>query len=231
MVDLLPAGVISHGLYGGAKWVQNQPTGQSNSWGVLRPGAPLNFTYQPAMVGAGYIACEGKRVCGATMTSDGFGRWSVPSARDLADVFNMIIASNHSYCQYFDMTVDRIFERVNVLGAEVHRLNLALSRSAGAAETVRPSARENLPVQGQIVEEARQPGGWQPLPPSAALREHSGPCMATGAALLKYSARFAFQMRQIYCLTSSFLLQAKLKRKMDSSFHFISFPLSSNSHY
>ena len=45
------------------------------------------------------------------------------------------------YCQYFDMTVDRIFERVNVLGAEVHRLNLALSRSAGAAETVRPSAR------------------------------------------------------------------------------------------
>ena len=67
------------------------------------------------------------------------------------------------YVQYFDMTVDRIFERVNVLGAEVHRLNLALSRSAGsagAAETVRPvSARENLPVQGQIVEEARQPGG------------------------------------------------------------------------
>ena len=63
------------------------------------------------------------------------------------------------YCQYFDMTVDRIFERVNVLGAEVHRLNLALSRSAGAAETVRSSAREDLPVQGQIVEEARQPGG------------------------------------------------------------------------
>ena len=27
MVDLLPAGVISHGLYGGSKWVQNQPTG------------------------------------------------------------------------------------------------------------------------------------------------------------------------------------------------------------
>jgi hypothetical protein len=35
------------------------------------------------------------------MTSDGFGRWSVPSARDLADVFNMIIASNHSHLAFF----------------------------------------------------------------------------------------------------------------------------------
>ena len=43
---------------------------------------------------------KGKRVCGATMTSDGFGRWSVPSARDLADVFNMIIASNHSHLTF-----------------------------------------------------------------------------------------------------------------------------------
>lgn len=172
MVDLLPAGVISHGLYGGAKWVQNQPTGQSNSWGVARPGAPLNFTYQPAMVGAGYISCEGKRVCGATMTSDGFGRWAVPSARDLADVFNMIIASNHSYVQYFDMTVDRIFERVNVLSSDVHRLKLALSRGSGNA-----GAEAVQAVQGQVVEEAR-PGQWQPLP-SQGLREHSGPCMAS----------------------------------------------------
>ena len=39
---------------------------------------------------------RGKRVCGATMTSDGFGRWAVPSARDLADVMNMVISSNHS---------------------------------------------------------------------------------------------------------------------------------------
>ena len=31
------------------------------------------------------------------MTSDGFGRWSVPSARDLADVLNMVISSNHSH--------------------------------------------------------------------------------------------------------------------------------------
>lgn len=30
------------------------------------------------------------------MTNDGFGRWSVPSARDLADVFNMIMASSQS---------------------------------------------------------------------------------------------------------------------------------------
>ena len=30
------------------------------------------------------------------MTSDGFGRWAVPSARDLADVLNMVISSNHS---------------------------------------------------------------------------------------------------------------------------------------
>lgn len=48
------------------------------------------------MVGAGYVACEGKRVCGATMTADGFGRWAVPSARDLPDVLNMVMACNQS---------------------------------------------------------------------------------------------------------------------------------------
>ena len=76
-------------------------------------------------------------------------------------MFSPILLKNLlGYVQYFDMTVDRIFERVKVLSAEVHRLNLALSRGAGAApETARPSsARENV-VQGQVLEPERQPGG------------------------------------------------------------------------
>lgn len=193
MVDLLPAGVISHGLYGGSNWVQNQPTGQMNSWGVLRPGAPLKFSYVPATVGAGYIACEGRRVCGATMTSDGFGRWSVPSARDLADVLNMVISSNHNYAQYFDMTVDKIFERMNVIAAKLHRVNLAVSRG-GNANVATPqeswpcSARPEMPVvQGQVVggevqppqvQQLHQPQQqWQTLPPAPGVqvRGPSGP--------------------------------------------------------
>jgi len=201
MVDLLPAGLISHGLYGGSTFVQNQPTGQMNSWGVLRPGAPLKFNYVPATVGAGFIACEGKRVCGATMTSDGFGRWAVPSARDLADVLNMVISSNHSYAQYFDMTVDKIFERMNVLGTELHRVNLAVSRGGNSnvatPQESRPcSARPEMPVvQGQVVagevqapqvsqlHQPHQPQQqWQTLPPAAGVqvRAPSAPssCMA-----------------------------------------------------
>ena len=48
------------------------------------------------------------------------------------------------------MTVDRIFERVNVLSSDVHRLKLALSRGSGNA-----GAEAVQAVQGQVVEEAR----------------------------------------------------------------------------
>ena len=75
------------------------------------------------------------------------------------------------YAQYFDMTADRIFERVNLLSAELHRLSLAVSRGGAAptgngpaaAASERPmSARENVPVvQGQVVEaEAKPMGTW-----------------------------------------------------------------------
>ncbi|CAK9017225.1 unnamed protein product [Durusdinium trenchii] len=189
MVDLLPAGVISHGLYGGSKWVQNQPTGHANCWGVLRPGAPLNFSYVSAMVGAGYIACEGHRVCGATMTNDGFGRWSVPSARDLADVFNMIMASSQSQLQYFDMTVERIFERMNLLQSELRRSGAPCTAAAQAATpaacAVSGAGAQQLPVvpgavvQGQVIEE----GQWQPVSATAPLRPSSARPGMAGAGM------------------------------------------------
>jgi len=135
-VDLLPAGMISHGLYGGSQFVQNQPNGSQNSFGILRPGGALNFRYEPAVVGAGFIACEGKRVCGATMTSDGFGRWAVPSAKDLADVFNMMMAATQNQTMYFDATVEKIFETVSALQKEVRSLKAG---GAGAAPQSVPS--------------------------------------------------------------------------------------------
>mmetsp|Transcript_4909 Transcript_4909/g.11626 ORF Transcript_4909/g.11626 Transcript_4909/m.11626 type:complete len:465 (+) Transcript_4909:114-1508(+) len=122
MVDLLPAGVISHGVYGGSQFVQNAPSGAKNSFGVMHPGSPLSFQYESAMVGAGYISCQGRRVCGATMTTDGFGRWSVPSAKDMADVLNMMTASNQSYHQYFDMSLEKVFEMICALQKEVRSL-------------------------------------------------------------------------------------------------------------
>ena len=55
------------------------------------------------------------------------------------------------------MTVDKIFERMNVLGAELHRVNLAVSRGGNSnvatPQESRPcSARPEMPVvQGQVV--------------------------------------------------------------------------------
>lgn len=132
MVDLLPAGVISHGVYGGSQFVQNAPNGAKNSFGVMHPGSPLSFQYETAMVGAGYISCQGRRVCGATMTNDGFGRWSVPSAKDMADVLNMMTASNQSYHQYFDMSLDKVFEMICALQKEVRSLKGGAAPAPGS---------------------------------------------------------------------------------------------------
>lgn len=55
------------------------------------------------------------------------------------------------------MTVDKIFERMNVLGTELHRVNLAVSRGGNSnvatPQESRPcSARPEMPVvQGQVV--------------------------------------------------------------------------------
>merc|ERR1719331_3636249 len=110
MVDLLPAGIISHGVYGNPKWVQNQANDTTNSWGVQKPGRILKFGYESASVGAGFISCEGQRVCGATMTSDGLGRWAVPSAKDIPEVLNMLTASIQKNTEYLEQTCNKIYD-------------------------------------------------------------------------------------------------------------------------
>jgi hypothetical protein len=84
-----------------------------NSWDVERPEKKLMFKYQVADVGAGSIGCNGLRVCGATMTNDAIsGRWAVPSANDLANVFNMQLEESRVFDRYLDKTNEVIFQNL-----------------------------------------------------------------------------------------------------------------------
>lgn len=113
MVDFLPAGAISHGVYGHPKKVATTaPAGNCNIWGVQKPGKMLSFAYESASIGAGFISCEGQRVCGATMSSDGLGRWAVPSAKDIPDVLNMLATNLQNALEYHDQTAERIYEKI-----------------------------------------------------------------------------------------------------------------------
>jgi len=44
------------------------------------------------------------------MTSDGLGRWAVPSAKDIPEVLNMLVASIQKHAEYFDKTSETIFD-------------------------------------------------------------------------------------------------------------------------
>ena len=101
--------------------------------------------------------------------------------------FNSIFRSTRrhgwpGYAQYFDMTVDKIFERMNVLGAELHRVNLAVSRGGNSnvatPQESRPcSARPEMPVvQGQVVAgEVQAPHVQQLQQPQQPQQQFLGP--------------------------------------------------------
>mmetsp|Transcript_129394 Transcript_129394/g.235181 ORF Transcript_129394/g.235181 Transcript_129394/m.235181 type:complete len:983 (-) Transcript_129394:200-3148(-) len=109
MDDILPTGVMSHGLYGSPRFMENRSSSHTNCWGVQKPDRMLDFTYESATHGTGYIACEGRRVCQTTMTGDGFGSQAVPYARDMPEAFNMLSRHMQKYAEYLDQTCDEIY--------------------------------------------------------------------------------------------------------------------------
>lgn len=114
--------------------------------------------------------------------------------------FNSILRSARrhgwpGYAQYFDMTVDKIFERMNVLGAELHRVNLAVSRGgngnvAAPPQESRPcSARPEMPVvQGQVVPgEVQAPQVQQLHQPQQPQQQFLGPDAMINIQVLRCS--------------------------------------------
>jgi len=116
--DLLPAGVIQ-GWYGKSAFVTGKATNETNQWGVPKPKKVIHFEYKPADMGAGCINCEGKKVCGASMTSDGFGRWAVPAATDIPEVLNMTLKNARQYCDYLEKTNEKVFDQTATIAKEL----------------------------------------------------------------------------------------------------------------
>lgn len=107
--------------YRDSVWVQSEPKGDSNIWGVENAGAPLMFEYVPADWGAGYIACNQRRVCGASMTADGMARVAVPAAMDVPRVLNMVVQDAHSRAKCLDDTCFAIHKHTSTMAAQVNQ--------------------------------------------------------------------------------------------------------------
>ncbi|CAJ1461197.1 unnamed protein product [Effrenium voratum] len=111
----------------------------SNSWGVAKPSA-LNLRYETSgPQGGGFIVCNNKKFCG-----DSLGR---PSGRDLVEILNSVLTCNQSWAQYFDQTVEKIFD--------------AVSPSPGRPEPRKPEGPDWRPMPRENTRGANGANQWE----------------------------------------------------------------------
>ena len=112
------------------------------------------------------------------------------------------------YSQYFDMTVDKIFERMNVIAAELHRVNLAVSRGghgnvATPQESWQCTARPEMPVvQGQVVGGEVQPPQIQQL--HQPQQQFLGPDGMINIQILRWDILYVFWSQPCFAVSSFF---------------------------